>query len=336
MFVLSPNFTEMERIKLGNTLNNSTVHSCRFSGRACDFSTDFTSYYDFNYGNCVQFNAKSRVNKLKKIYLEGLFYGLSLQIGPLVNENRKYATATSKGLKVFVHNQSYPPTSSEGISIKTGEEANVAVKKSFFHNTPSPYSQCIDFEFFRSFLYDFMTRNLSMVYKQKLCLYLYGQLSIINKCKCYNTRNPMIKPSPPCLSKTQLECVNQEESVIDEEKLNAAKSECPLECDSVSYDLYTSSLEYPSRETYESFGGMSHVNFTMFRENYLALNVYFLSTQYTDIDETPKTSVLELIANVGGVIGIFLGFSIFSLIEIVELFFQMGFVLFFTKKTNLI
>jgi hypothetical protein len=299
-YAMSHRLTENEKKQLGNTINARTIHSCRFSGRECNFESDFSWYYDFNYGNCAQFNMGKMSRPIKAAYLEGLFFGLTLLIGPLMNEKRKYAVASSKGLKVFVHNQSFAPTSSEAISIKTGEETNIAIKKSFFHNYPMPYSLCQDLTYFHSLLYDYITKNLSMVYKQKNCLYLYGQLRIINTCKCYHPRQPAILASiPPCLNRTQLECVYKEDSVLNEEKLREAKSECPLECNTVSYDLTVSSLEYPSGETYEEFGENS-LNFSMFKENYLALNVYFVSTQYTYVAETPKMSLLDLVSNVGG------------------------------------
>jgi len=40
--------------------------------------------------------------------------------------------------------------------------------------------------------------------------------------------------------------------------------------------------------------------------------------KYTEISQTAKTSVIDLILNLGGALGIFLGISVFSLVEVVE------------------
>ncbi len=45
--------------------------------------------------------------------------------------------------------------------------------------------------------------------------------------------------------------------------------------------------------------------------------------KFTEIKQTPKINVIDLISNLGGVLGIFLGFSVFSLIEIVEVAAQV-------------
>jgi hypothetical protein len=66
--------------------------------------------------------------------------------------------------------------------------------------------------------------------------------------------------------------------------------------------------------------------------DFVFLNVYFANLKYTKIEQTPKTSIIELISNLGGALGIFLGFSVFSLIEFVEVIAQVIIVLVKSKK----
>ena len=108
--------------------------------------------------------------------------------------------------------------------------------------------------------------------------------------------------------------------------------DCPLECDRITYDLHVSSLEYPTEEdfrlfvsdrnAFENFSRSTHLNmssYDTYKKYYLVVNVFYPYLHYTEITVTPKTSLIELVASVGGSLGIFLGFSIFSLIEIVEM-----------------
>ena len=53
-------------------------------------------------------------------------------------------------------------------------------------------------------------------------------------------------------------------------------------------------------------------------KDFLSLNIYFSSMKYTEIRQTPKMNIIDLKSNLGGALGIFLGFSVFSLIEILE------------------
>ncbi len=65
-------------------------------------------------------------------------------------------------------------------------------------------------------------------------------------------------------------------------------------------------------------------------KDFVSLNIYFAYMRDTKIEQTPKTGIIELISNLGGALGIFLGFSVFSLIEIVEVIAQV--IIVFVKK----
>jgi hypothetical protein len=96
-----------------------------------------------------------------------------------------------------------------------------------------------------------------------------------------------------------------------------------------------STLDYPSVTFFDSIRNSSkfytNVSLEKYKESHLVLNVYYPSVEYTEIVEIPKTNFLDLIANLGGVLGIFLGFSIFSLVEFAELIIRV-LSLYFNKK----
>ena len=106
---------------------------------------------------------------------------------------------------------------------------------------------------------------------------------------------------------------------------NKCKDECPLECEYTTYDWSMSSLDYPSLPFFQSITKNSkfYSNFTFveYKESHLRVNIFFDNMEYTEIIETPMKSFFDLISNLGGVLGIFLGFSIFSFVELIELIF---------------
>ena len=116
----------------------------------------FTTYFSYDFGNCYQFNAVFN-SSIKKSFSEGIDYGLTLLMGPIVNNN-KYLTSTSRGLVVFVQNQSFPLSDHDLINIETGKETNIGIKRVFTQNQPKPYSECVDLSEFSSDLYDFMAK----------------------------------------------------------------------------------------------------------------------------------------------------------------------------------
>ena len=108
--------------------------------------------------------------------------------------------------------------------------------------------------------------------------------------------------------------------------------DCPLECDSITYNLQVSSLKFPNHELYDIFRndsgaplifsstyGVDISSIDMFREYFYSINIYYPSLKYTYISESPQTTVFGLLSSLGGSLGMFLGFSVFSLIELLEM-----------------
>ena len=58
----------------------------------------------------------------------------------------------------------------------------------------------------------------------------------------------------------------------------------------------------------------------------LAVRIYFDDLSYTLVSESPKTELVDMIANVGGLLGLFMGMSLLSFVEVIELFCEFGFI----------
>ena len=145
----NPAFGDENRRKLGFPL--ASILSCRFGGKPCVYTEDFSWYYSFDFGNCWQFNAGQMSSPIKMSATEGVENGLQLEIGGLIGDSvRDHAVSRSDGLVVFVHNQSYAPESASGIYVRAGQESNVAVQKIFYFNAPFPYTECRDMRSFKS------------------------------------------------------------------------------------------------------------------------------------------------------------------------------------------
>ena len=61
---------------------------------------------------------------------------------------------------------------------------------------------------------------------------------------------------------------------------------------------------------------------------FLNLEVYYKDLRYTYLNDEPKTEFFVFISNIGGILGVFLGISFLSFIEIVEIFFEILFITF--------
>ena len=223
----------------------------------------------------------------------------------------------------------------DGISIPPGFVSSVAIERYFLLSLPKPYSDCDDLDDLerKSELYEFIAKS-GQKYRQSDCFNLYFQRTIIQKCACYFPGLPKFdSSSQSCLNESQISCFNgmlYEFNTRISEYKRIYSLECPLECDSVSYDFEVSSLSIFSREYFESLPAENRVlnaSYDVYKESFLVLNVYYLTTQHTEITQAAKITFVDLVANLGGAIGVFLGFSVFSLVEIAELCVQLGCIL---------
>ncbi len=102
---------------------------------------------------------------------------------------------------------------------------------------------------------------------------------------------------------------------------------CPLECERTEFDKSVSFNAYPT--PYYEFQLLQSGNLKgvydpseysqPLRNNIAYLKIYFDSLSYTMITESPSISLITLISNIGGSVGLMLGVSFATVVEIIEL-----------------
>jgi hypothetical protein len=90
--------------------------------------------------------------------------------------------------------------------------------------------------------------------------------------------------------------------------------DCPEECDSIQYDISHSFAKILTQN--ELFNNVQI-------ENYVFFNVYYGNLQYTVIDQIAQMNVFDLISNIGGNLGLFIGISFLSFAELIELLVEI-------------
>ena len=346
-FVSDPMFGDENRKRLGFNLSQFIL-TCTFHfSSACNFNQDFHWFFHFDYGNCYQFNSgfnmSNHVVDLKTVTFGSKSNGFSLRFGPLITHN-KYPLTFSKGLKIFVHNQSIAPNIFyNSLSIEPGKETDIVIERTVTSNKPWPYSGCIDLSNgFNSEYYRVITSKLNKTYFQDYCLTLCTlQKNVEEECKCYSTAFDPFKSSNPCINKTQLACLNRIyakiSSNLDFYSSECQQESCPLECDSYAYNTKVASLEFPSLEFYnllksnattinqiQNEYGVDISSYDLYRQYFYSLNFYYSTSSYTYISQSPQMTLINLLSNLGGSLGMFLGMSIFSLIEVVEILARLA------------
>lgn len=103
-------------------------------------------------------------------------------------------------------------------------------------------------------------------------------------------------------------------------------NECPIECTKQKFALQNSMVRYPSIKSavFDHIIGGSHkyINHNTTLEDLMShvvmVDTYYNELGYSETSEIPKTTIVNLFCNIGGLTGLFLGMSVLSFLELIE------------------
>lgn len=316
------------------------ILTCMFNGRECS-ANNFTQFLDLNYGVCYRFNTEG----ILSVNRPGKINGLQLDLFVGLGDDYIGIGSTINGLHVYINNHSYLPSINEGIDVSTGFRTNIVVKKVFTNKLSSPYNDCEeDPKYFKSKIFNGIKE---FAYRQRDCFDLKFLEYFSQKCNLTGNMLEIFK-----LFRTRFyeqnsgifNCLLISNAEFYSQNVNELfVKDCPNECNSIGYTATTSMSNYPSNQLFKSFNYNLNLknkllklfkgefSLESFRESTASFIVYYEDLKYTQISQDPKTSWLDLVSNIGGLLGLFLGMSFLSLIEIVEFIMEIFFILFEKK-----
>lgn len=309
--------------------------SCRFQGEPCR-QTDFEYFLDYNYGNCYRFNNASNIREIKN---PGWRNGLRLELSTGDLEQQFFNIKS--GMRIVIHNQSIVPfIDEEGIDVSAGFQTNIAIKKTIISRLSEPYSNCVEEysseknlqnnEMFKYLKNYFNMGNYTQKYCQKACF----QKFIIANCGCFDYRFPTPLSNlgaRPCVTDDEIVCLqNIQTSFHSGTGATDCNKNCSLECNQVLYETAISTAKYPSSwysdllKNYTNYGDkVNYTGYAELQQTILMININFDDMMYTFISQSPAMTIEELIAFIGGNFGLFIGTSLLTMIEFVELVFHL-------------
>ena len=346
---------ERELIRRNGHQREDFIIQCTFDGGACS-ENGFKTYQDPYYGNCFSFNSIRNRNlskplNIKKTSKTGQEYGLKLT---LFVDMEEYIGlfAPYGGAKVLIHDpSSNGRVRAEGLSIPVGESTFLAVKQNTVERKGGRYSDCAqDWPKFLELNDDF--KKQWPQYSREVCLELCVQNLMGLKCGCTDTFdkdfsiNEAINTASQyyCVmtNKTQHECKNEVYRNYIEGNLTCL---CPQVCKTTKYSSIRSGSPWPteaftpylatklikstSKRVQEYIKSafndtrLSAVNLQdKFRRNFARLEVYFEALNFQHITESPAYTATDFLSDFGGNIGLWLGWSVLALFEVVQFCYE--------------
>jgi hypothetical protein len=341
---ISNEMTKEQKMSLGYSIEVAFVD--------CEFDSDYCKaanlYFHPLYGNCVKFNNGLDIDNneipILKTRAVGSLNGLSAIYFVGNNNNPIQIKPAAKGGILLIGNNSYlEDLQQQGIYIGTNKETNIEVKRTFIKKLGPKHGDCMtDLTKSKSHLYKYIIKS-KKTYRQKDCFELIKQEIIMDKCNCsFFIFRKLNENTKNCDTFNEIACSVYYRTYwyrFNQNKLSL----CPLECDSVEYSFTISSLSpFTSgfinwiRNTTNTTSHLSQngtIDDQLIANSLLKINIYYNQLGYTEIKEFENYPTLNLISNVGGTLSLFLGMSLLSLFEIVELVLQI--ILSSSKKNNI-
>jgi hypothetical protein len=258
----------------------------------------------------------------------------------------------NKGFRIFIENRSdVLSTFDGGIDIKPGTLTELTLKKVVTERMQPPFSDCQkaypDDPIYNTY------RAKRIAYKQRDCFNLCIQKKIIEKCGCYNLiYEPIAEYSnvKPCDFRSN--CLSDyctpfsiyslpntlARSCSNDEANTNCTTFCKKECTTIEFEVNSAFSDFPTQRNLElnyknSFyvkknflkEGIQPENITneMLKSKIAKVKILFNDLSYTVVSESEKFNFVDLASSVGGTLGLFLGISILSFIELFELFLNI-------------
>ncbi|CAF0984134.1 unnamed protein product [Brachionus calyciflorus] len=317
--------------------------NCRFNDIKCS-EDDFEYVSIMGFGNCYKFNSGKNSNLteigIKKISFSGRNNGLRLELftGQRSIQND---ISISDGVHIFISNSSKNFFSErEGFGLSVGALTDVRLSQIFNEKLPNPYGNCIlevtNPNSHESFLFT-LTIKYQGIYEQRICLLLCFQKYIIDNYKCY-------EPTLPNYSKGSKYCEygprNKAFSDFYLYKSKECLNECPPECNYVEFNVQLSHTQFPSIfysdlliQHDKLLGNVRNFSsYEQLRSSTLAVNIYYDDIGYTTVVEVVAKTFEQFFGEVGGFLGLCIGISLLSVIEVLEIIFKIAFV--YLRKEN--
>ncbi|CAF4199792.1 unnamed protein product [Rotaria sp. Silwood2] len=326
----------------------SMLRSCTYNFQQCS-AQDFIPFLSSSYGLCYTFNAKLKNSSNDNIRYTNQNGGDgNLYLGLYVHSHQyvPYA-ANSVGVIALVHdNTQLPLIEAAGLELAPGRKHKLGYKKKAAYFLSSPYTSCTN-EISLSMKAMLEKYNgADYGYSETICYQLCEQMYVYEQCGCvnpnlWNTRS-IVKPdddeiivAPLCnvtdgcysmasnrlstssslMDKYCLNCLQQ--CTITSFIVQASSSRAPLEweMDNIKAFVENSAVVLP---TNWSITWREHIY-----ADYLAVNVVRETNIVETNSQTATLGLVDVLSNIGGQTGLWIGISFLSIMEIIEMFYRL-------------
>ncbi|CAD7686188.1 unnamed protein product [Nyctereutes procyonoides] len=293
------------------------LKSCNFSGHHCSAS-NFSVVYT-RYGKCYTFNADPQSSLPSRA--GGMGSGLEIMLDiqqeeylPIWRETNE--TSFEAGIRVQIHSQEEPPYIHQlGFGVSPGFQTFVSCQEQRLTYLPQPWGNCRT----ESGLREPELQGYS-AYSVSACRLRCEKEAVLQRCHCRMVHMPGNETI--CPPNIYIECADH---TLD--SLGGGSEGpcfCPTPCNLTRYGKEISMVRIPNRGSARYLARKYNRNETYIRENFLVLDVFFEALTSEAMEQRAAYGLSALLGDLGGQMGLFIGASILTLLEILDYIYEVS------------
>ncbi|XP_033755067.1 acid-sensing ion channel 4-A-like [Pecten maximus] len=337
--VVSQSLNEMKTddiLRSGHSIDDMLIH-CSIDSRRCNSSV-FTHFKSARFGNCYTLQADKFVATVP-----GPAYGLTLMLNLDVND---YVSPYSSGygLKLLVHETgTHPFIEEHGVTLAPAWTF-VSLKQKTINRLGHPHGNCDKHLEYKT--------KYGIVYTRMACEQICLVTLTKDICDCMTG---FVSLDETIVTQTNKTCDGYKVlcslMVLEAQVRGDLPCPCTNPCSETHYSTTISSLSWPHEEYLrneliplmcteeiqavkikkatgydcnEIRNGTANIslntlNIDTLRNNFLKLDLYFEELSYEHIEEVPAYDSVQFLSDIGGTVGLFVGASVLSGVELIHL-----------------
>ncbi|XP_022102302.1 low-density lipoprotein receptor-related protein 2-like [Acanthaster planci] len=319
-----PKLTKDEVSQYGHQ-KEDFILQCTYEQTKCNIS-NFETIQDDTYGNCFTFNAD--IEKPITASKTGARYGLQMT---LFLEQDEYIGifGPEAGARVSINPPHIRPSpTNDGITVKPGTVTSVGLRYNYVLRQGRPYGKCLKRIRNTKIIADGRIKvSSSDHYDRELCKKTCIHEAILKNCDCVDT---LELDGPRCrlLNETQEVC---RQLIYYLNQHNNLSCDCPEQCSEVYYTKTSSMSKWPSKKfTKHLLRNINSINEKTRQlneenvfDNIARLEVFYEELNYESTKEVPAYPESSLFGDIGGIVGLYIGFSLITVCEFIALFLKL-------------
>ncbi|XP_060580389.1 FMRFamide-activated amiloride-sensitive sodium channel-like [Ruditapes philippinarum] len=284
------------------------------------------------YGNCYTLDDK-KFQSWRSGPESGIKLTLNLEIDEYVER-----FSSGYGVRIVFHEPgTYPMPVEEGLTISAGFETSIGLRAINVTRLGEPYGHCTvqGGEMFR--------KKYNLTYSKTACLEFCRIENVIKTCNCLPIDAPDLnfgKYLDVCRHQDEV-CTFEVELMFENGSLNC---DCINPCSEFVYGKTISGRLWPHKDYLEKIlmkdicskkltsletpcrqinNDSEKFHYDRYRNNFVKVVIYFEDLNYQKITEEPFYTTVRFICDIGGAMGLFIGVSVLSMFEILQLIFEV-------------